>query len=239
LAKALSDNPLLDAARAFDGGIVAQLARGFENLGLPALNAAFAAQVEGMREVVLSPQFQSIVAAARTSDSFIDRMAADVATLVATEDAEAVAAFETSFAQWIGELPRNSLVQAFVMNLLFFVLGIWVQSCLGFKSEARNAELDDRRHQAVMAAVSRLAEQAQHLAPLPDQVEHLAVVIRRLNVRVASDRQAKRIDILEAGQEVKIISRVDMWLEVEYLDGEIHLHRGWIAARWAKEVVKD
>lgn len=120
------------------------------------------------------------------------------------------------------------------LALLFFV----IQTYQSGEGERRLVEhVDQKLAETTRTIIEQIEER---LVPPPGTAEQMAVVVRRLNVRIAPDKRAQRLDILEPGQKVNVLGRAEAWLEVEYFDYRTAaIKKGWIAARFTKAVTVE
>lgn len=193
----------------------------------------FRDQFAGMRQLALSPQFQALVEEARRSDSFIERIAASMATLAANpDDDEPIEAVETMVGERAATLQRGTVTLGEMLGILSLVVMILI-----WADQKRDGARSDRHLQTLVAIMEKV--QAQ-LAPLPEQSEEIRIVIEPLKVRVAPDLDAENVALLRPGQRVNVTARAESWIEVEYFDGESgSVKKGWVAAIYTKEIAEE
>jgi hypothetical protein len=239
-----ANSPLLKAVDAFKANALVQLSGAIKSSSLVTLANGFEASFPGLRQFATSPQFQAIVDEALVSDSFIERVLATMATIepdIDDDDDELAAGMETAFVERVAVLPRSALSHEGMIQLVVAILFLWYQMHESAKSEQRIMERIGQMEQNLTTAIGRVMEQVdEHLTPLPDQVEHIRVVVEPLKIRVSPDRNAHEIALLEPGQRVKVVARAESWIEVEYFDSKsASMKKGWVAELYTKEVTKE
>jgi hypothetical protein len=216
--------------------LTAQLRSVTASGGFETLLKGFDKQFAAVSQIAESPEFRRWVDETSQSSSSVGRLLVQLASLGARED-ELSADEKLSAAPATTAVPREAVLRAGVrihVELILAVLFFVIQQYQHLES----GRVAEETREAVFALIETVDQMRQDLDPqLQAAVEEHVVVVRRLNLRAAPERQAKRLGVLAPGQKIKVRVRVDGWLEVEYFDDErAKVVVGWVPERYTKPV---
>ena len=207
----------------------------------PVLQAAaeYGSMIAAFREAARSPAAVAMIEEARRSESFLERVLANAIVIDADVDNdvdEPLATVLPVVEERVASLPRGTISREGMIQLWLAILFFVIQT---IQSELSDRELRGHTDRALADATKALmAHIDERLAPLAEQPEEIRVVVERLNIRVAPDKAARSVALLEPGIRLNVVTRADGWIEVEYFDtGDAEVKRGWVAEIHTKHVV--